>query len=100
MPSLSLTLNAEPGNGYLFVNDTIAKMYYFNAAGLCNHFFCPPPETQPGKAGNNKLQTPSTKQIPKYNIQISNKIQRQLFGILNFSHCDLFVICYLSIVIY
>jgi hypothetical protein len=56
--------------------------------------------TQPGKAGNNKLQTPSTKQIPKYNIQISNKIQRQLFGILNFSHCDLFVICYLSIVIY
>jgi hypothetical protein len=55
---------------------------------------------QPGKAGNNKLQTPSTKQIPKYNIQISNKIQKQLFGILNFSHCDLFVICYLSIVIY
>jgi hypothetical protein len=46
-------------------------------------------KTQPGKAGNNKLQTPSTKQIPKYNIQISNKIQRQLFGILNFGHCDL-----------
>jgi hypothetical protein len=24
-----------------------------------------------------------------YNIQISNKIKSQLFGILNFSHCDL-----------
>jgi hypothetical protein len=24
-----------------------------------------------------------------YNIQISNKIKRQLFGILNFIHCDL-----------
>jgi hypothetical protein len=29
------------------------------------------------------------KQIPNYNIQISNKIKSQLFGILNFSHCDL-----------
>jgi hypothetical protein len=24
-----------------------------------------------------------------YNIQISNKIKRQLFGILNFGHCNL-----------
>jgi len=30
-----------------------------------------------------------------YNIQISNKIIRQLFGILNFGHCDLFGICVL-----
>ncbi len=39
--------------------------------------------------GNNKLQAPNYKQIPNYNIQISNKIKSQLFGILNFSHCDL-----------
>jgi hypothetical protein len=26
-------------------------------------------------------------------IQISNKIKRQLFGILNFGHCDLFGFC-------
>ncbi len=38
--SLTLNVNPEPVNGYLIV-----KMYYFNAAGLCNHFFCPPPET-------------------------------------------------------
>ena len=29
------------------------------------------------------------------NIQISNKVKRQLFGVLNFGHCDLFVICFL-----
>jgi hypothetical protein len=45
---------------------------------------------QPGKAGNNKFQTPSTKQITKYNIQISNKIQRQLFGILVISNFSSF----------
>ena len=28
-------------------------------------------------------------------IQISNKIKSQLFGILNFDHCYLFVICVL-----
>jgi hypothetical protein len=28
-----------------------------------------------------------------YNIQISNKIKRQLFGILDLGHCDLFGIC-------
>jgi len=30
-----------------------------------------------------------------FNIQISNKVKRQLFGILNFGHCDLFIICVL-----
>jgi len=48
-----------------------------------------------------------------YNIKISNKIKSQVFGILNFGHCDLpfdpaqgggelvepFVICILAIVI-
>jgi hypothetical protein len=29
------------------------------------------------------------------NIQISNKIQNQMFGILNFGHCDLFGMCVL-----
>jgi len=29
------------------------------------------------------------------NIQISNKVNRQLLGVLNFGHCDLFVICVL-----
>jgi hypothetical protein len=57
------------------------------------HPRCITKKTQPGKAGNNKLQTPSTKQIPKYNIQISNKTKSQMFGILNFGHCDLFGIC-------
>ncbi len=28
-----------------------------------------------------------------YNIQISNKIKSQVFGILNLGHCDLFGIC-------
>jgi len=34
-------------------------------------------------------------QIEKETLKkrISNKIKRQLFGILNFGHCDLFVIC-------
>ena len=31
--------------------------------------------------------------IPKLNIQIPNKIKRQLIGILNFGHCYLFDIC-------
>jgi hypothetical protein len=35
-------------------------------------------------------------QIPN-KFQISNKIKRQLFGILNLGHCDLFGICDLSI---
>jgi len=35
-----------------------------------------------------------TNKFQIYNIQISNKIKNQLFGILNFSHCDLFVICF------
>jgi len=34
-------------------------------------------------------------QIPNDNIQFSIKIKRQLFGILNFGHCDLFGICVL-----
>ena len=32
---------------------------------------------------------PDKPEITNYNIQISNKIKRQLFGILNFGHCDL-----------
>jgi hypothetical protein len=32
--------------------------------------------------------------MPNHNIQISSMIKSQLFGILNFSHCDLFVICF------
>ena len=40
-----------------------------------------------------------TNKFQIHNIQISNKIKSQLFGILNFGHCDLFVICLLSIVI-
>jgi hypothetical protein len=50
-----------------------------------------------------KLQMPNPNKpgITKYKhqitnkIQISNKIKRQLFGILNFGHCDLFGIWYL-----
>jgi len=34
-------------------------------------------------------------EITNYNIQISNNIKHQLFGILNFGHCDLFGICVL-----
>jgi len=45
---------------------------------------------KPDNPGNNKLQAPND------NIQISNKIKSQLFGILNFGHCDLFGICYLK----
>ncbi len=30
-----------------------------------------------------------TNKFQIYNIQISNKIKSQLFGILNFGHCDL-----------
>ena len=44
---------------------------------------------KPDNPGNNKLQAPND------NIQISNKIKSQLFGILNFGHCDLFGICVL-----
>jgi len=36
-----------------------------------------------GSERNNKLQAPN------YNIQISNKIKSQLFGILNIGHCYL-----------
>jgi len=32
-------------------------------------------------------------EITNYKHQISNKIKRLLFGILNFGHCDLFGIC-------
>jgi hypothetical protein len=46
------------------------------------------------KTGNNKLQAPN------FNFQISNKIKRQLFEILNFGHCDLFGICDLLFEIY
>jgi hypothetical protein len=45
--------------------------------------------TNPEETGNIKLQAPN------YNIQISNKIKSQLFGILNFDHCDMFGICHL-----
>ena len=34
-------------------------------------------------------------EITNYNIQISNKIKRQLFGILDFGHYNLFGICVL-----
>jgi len=47
--------------------------------------------------GNNNSQAPIYKQIPNYNVEISNKIKNELFEILNFSHWDLFVICYLDI---
>jgi hypothetical protein len=39
-------------------------------------------------------------QIPNYNIQNSNEIKSQLFGILNFGHCDLFDVCVLLFVIF
>jgi hypothetical protein len=32
-------------------------------------------------------------EIANYKHQITNKIKRQLFGILDFGHCDLFGIC-------
>ena len=35
-------------------------------------------------------------QIPNLNVQLPDKIKRQLFGILNFGHCDLFDIYDLS----
>jgi hypothetical protein len=38
---------------------------------------------------NRKWQITSTKLQINSNIQISNKIKRQLFGNLNFGHCDL-----------
>jgi hypothetical protein len=44
---------------------------------------------KPDNPGNNKLQARND------NVQISNKIKSQLFGILNFGHCDLFGICVL-----
>jgi len=48
-----------------------------------------------------ELQMPNTDkpEITNYKHQITNKIQisikikKQLFGILNFGHCDLFGIC-------
>jgi len=48
-----------------------------------------------------QMPNPDKPEITKYKhqitnkFQISNKIRRQLFGILNFGHCDLFGICYL-----
>jgi hypothetical protein len=36
---------------------------------------------------------PDKPEITNYNIQILSKIICQLFGILNFGHCDLFGIC-------
>jgi hypothetical protein len=36
---------------------------------------------------------PEKPAITNYKYQITNKIKRQLFGILNFGHCDLFGIC-------
>jgi len=32
----------------------------------------------------------------KFQISISKMIKSQLFGVLNFGHCDLFGICYLK----
>jgi len=43
---------------------------------------------------------PDKPEITNFKHQITNKNKNQLFGILNFSHCDLFVICFLIIVIY
>jgi len=37
--------------------------------------------------------SPDKREIKNYNTQISNKINNQSFGILNFGHCDLFGIC-------
>ena len=42
---------------------------------------------------------PDKPEITNYKHQISNKIKSQLFGILNFGHCDLFGICYLKFLI-
>jgi len=67
--------------------------------------FLPNPDKSAyGSERNNKLQAqPDLKIGPNkfqiYNIQISNKIKRKLFGILNFSHCDLIVICLLAIAV-
>jgi len=36
---------------------------------------------------------PDRPEITNYKHQISNKIKNQVFRILDFSHCDLFVIC-------
>jgi len=36
-----------------------------------------------------KALNPNKLEITNYNIQVSNKIKRQLFGILDFSLCDL-----------
>jgi len=33
---------------------------------------------------------PDKPEITNYKLQITNKIKRQLFGILNFGHCNLF----------
>jgi hypothetical protein len=47
-------------------------------------------------AGNSlKQPKPSKPEITNNKHQITNKIKSQLFGILNFGHCDLFGICVL-----
>ncbi len=40
-----------------------------------------------------KVPNPDKPEITNYKHQITNKIKSQVFGILNFSHCDLFDIC-------
>ena len=50
---------------------------------------------KPGLTENNKLQAPPDLKIGPNKFQVSNKIKRQLFGILNFDHCYLFGICVL-----
>jgi len=42
-----------------------------------------------------KIPIPDTPEIKNYKHQITNKFKSQLFGILNFGHCDLFGICVL-----
>ena len=42
---------------------------------------------------SSKGLNPDKSEITNYKHQISNKIKDQLFGTLNFGHCDLFGIC-------
>jgi hypothetical protein len=53
------------------------------AATSCGELNPNPDKAAYGSERNNKLQATN------YNIQISNKIKSQLFGILKFGHCDL-----------
>jgi len=62
-------------------------------AGVKKRYWdCPNPCPDKPEITNYRHQITNKLQI----IQISNKIKRQLIGILNFSHCDLFGICYLK----